>query len=177
MKYLMTFEKYQTYSDYEKQRSKWASPEELKKDATASIKKLLPTFDEKWIDSTEEQSDDEKGIKFEFKIGKDLVHMFKVDRWRGQWEYYLNKKKSDEYKIQKHFDETLMSPLESFLKYATGYDFYAAYIDDGRQYQNATANNKRIEDRFSKLSKSDQKKAVKELYKKFNKDDVDSVFK
>ena len=118
-----------------------------------------------------------EGIKFEFKIGKDLVHMFKVDRWIGQWEYYLNKKKSDEYKIQKHFDETLMSPLESFLKYATGYDFYAAYIDDGRQYQNATANNKRIEDGFSKLSKSDQKKAVKELYKKFDKDDVDSVFK
>lgn len=87
MKYVKTFEAYQTYTDYNKKRSAWGTPEDLKEDAILTLKRSLPTFDEKWIDKVEDQSDDTKGIKFEFKIGKDLVHMYKVNTWRGQWEF------------------------------------------------------------------------------------------
>lgn len=177
MKYIMTFENYQTYDDYKKGRSRWGSPEELKDDAIISLKRMLPTFDEKWIDVVKDQSDDKKGIKFEFKVGKDLVHMFKVGGTRGSWEYYLNKKKTDERKLQDHFDKTLMSSIDAFMKYARGYDFYAAYIDDGGQYRRAVANNKTIEDMFGELSPSDKKKAVKMLNKEFDKDNVEKVFK
>lgn len=177
MKYIMTFENYQTYSDYEMGRSKWGSPEELKDDAIISLKKMLPTSDEKWIDEVEDLSNEKKGIKFQVKIGKDLVHMFKVGSARGYWEYYLNKKKTDERKLQDHFDKTLMSPLDAFMKYARGYDFYAGYIDDGGQYQRAIANNKAITDMFNNLSSSDKKKAVKMLNKEFDKDDVEKIFK
>ena len=173
----MTFEKYQTYSDYKTSRSSWGSPEDLKADATLALKGVLPTFDEKWIDSVEDQSEDDKGIKFEFKIGKDLVHMFKVSNWRGQWEFYLNKKKMDANEIRKELEKKHMSDLDKFLKYASGYDFYAEYIDNGRQYNEALANNAEIKRMFDTLGSSDKKKAVKELLKKFNNDDrVKAVF-
>jgi hypothetical protein len=155
----------------------WGSPEELKDDAIISLKRMLPTFDEKWIDSVEDQSDDKKGIKFEFKVGKDLVHMFKVGGNRGYWEYYLNKKKTGERKLQDHFDKTLMSPIDAFMKYASSYDFYSDYIDDGGQYQRAVANNKVVKDMFDKLSKSDQKEAIKILNKQFDKDLVKRHFR
>ena len=176
MKYIMTFESYQSYSDYEKGKSK-TGPAEMESDATATLKKLLPTFDEKWIDSIEDQSTD-KGIKFQFKIGKDTVHMFKVGRWLGQWEFYLNRKKSDKAKIRTHLEDNNMSALDKFIKYATGYDYHVAYIDDGRAYKNAKANNSYIRDLFDGLSNSDKKKAVKLLKRAKNQsaENVDSVF-
>ena len=177
MKYVMTFENYQTYNDYQRGSSKWGTPEELKQDATITLKRSLPTFDEKWIDSVEDQSDDKKGIKFEFKIGVDVVHMFKIGNWRGQWEFYLNKKKISDRDLKKSLEEKHLSKIDAFLKYAYGYDFYTDYIDDGSQYNAANANNRSIEDMFKSLSGSDKKKATKELYKKFDKTNVDRVFK
>lgn len=176
MKYVMTFEKYQSYADYEKGKSK-SGPNEMKHDATLTLKRLLPTFDEKWIDSVEDQSTD-KGIKFEFKIGKDTVHMFKVGRWLGKWEFYLNRKKSTERDIRTQLENNNMSALDKFLKYAAGYDYYVQYIDDGRQYKQAKANNEFILNLFDSLSSSDKKKALNSLKKtdKNNSGDIDRVF-
>lgn len=176
MKYIMTFESYQSYSDYEKGKSK-TGPAEMKKDATLTLKRLLPTFDEKWIDSVEDQSTD-KGIKFEFKIGKDTVHMFKVGRWLGQWELYLNRKKSTESDIRTQLENSNMSALDKFLKYAPGYDYYSQYIDDGGQYRRAESNNQSVINMFNDLSSSDKKKALKALKKNGGAsiEDIDRVF-
>lgn len=181
MKYVKTFEAYQKYSDYSKPGSKaakWGTPEDLKQDAILSVKRALPTFDEKWIDSIEDQSQDDKGIKFEIKVGKDTIHMYKVDGWRGTWEYYLNKKKISQDDLHTELEQKHLSQLDAFLKYAFGFDFYAEYIDNGGQYQRATANNDAILKRYKALSSSDQAKAKKELYKKFDKskDKVDLYF-
>lgn len=177
MKYVMTFEKYQTYSDYKSGRGMWGSPEDLKADAILALKRVLPTFDEKWIDSVEDQSVEDKGIKFEFKVGNDIIHMLKVGNWRGQWEFYLNKKKMDSNEIQDALEKKHMSELDQFMKYAGSYDFYADYIDNGRQYNDALASNAEIKRMFDKLGSSDKKKAVKELLKKFKNDDrVKTVF-
>jgi hypothetical protein len=177
MKYVKTFEAYQTYSDYQKKGKTWGTPEDLKDDAILTLKRALPTFDEKWIDKVEDQSDDTKGIKFEFKIGKDLVHMYKVNNWRGQWEFYLNKKKSDASQIKDYLEKAHMSKLDVFLKYAAGFDYYTEYIDNGSQYQAAQANNAAILKMWAELSTSERNKAKKELYKKGDREKVDLYFK
>jgi len=177
MKYIMTFEKYQTYSDYKQGGMRWGSPEDLKDDAILTLKRLLPTFDEKWIDSVEDMSDDKKGIKFEIKVGKDIIHMFKTGNYRGSWEYYLNKKKSSESKVQDHLEAANMSQVEKFLKHVAGYDFWADYIDNGGQRNDAVSNNKSIEDIFNSLSKSDKKEAVKGMQKMFKHSEFEKVFK
>ena len=164
MKYILTLEKYQTYKDYE--GGKWGSPEEMREDAKLTVKHTLPSWTDDWIESIEDQSVDDKGIKFEFKIGKDTVHALKNGKMRGEWELYLNRKKITNNKLRDYFDNTLMSPVERFLKYAGSYDFNAAYIDDGRQYKNAIANNAAIEKEFNELSSSDKKTAVKVMIKK-----------
>jgi hypothetical protein len=185
MKHLMTFENYQKYSDYQHPRSRWGSPEELKEDAFLTLKKLMPSFEDKWIKSIEDVSIEDKGIKFEAKVGKHTIHVFKVGSSRGQWEFYLNKKKIESSDLKSRLEKENMSDLELFLKYAKSYDFYYQYIDDGGKYRAAQRNNSAIEDRFNKLSRSDKKKANKELVKYFkgaykdNKiiDRVNSTFK
>lgn len=176
MKYVKTFESYQKYADFKSMS--WGTSAELKDDAVLSIKRALPTFDDKWIDSIEDLSQDDKGIKFEVKVGKDTIHMYKIDRFRGNWEYYLNKKKMTRDNLRAELERKHLSKLDTFLKYASGFDFYAEYIDNGRQYQNALANNNEIIALYKELGASDQKKAKQELYKKFSKskDKVDQTF-
>ncbi len=164
MKYILTLEKYQTYKDYE--GGSWGSPKDMEEDAKLTIKHTLPTWDDIWIESIEDQSVGDKGIKFEFKIGKDTVHALKNGKMRGEWELYLNRKKITGNKLRDYFDSSLISPIERFLKYAGGYDFNAAYIDDGRQYRNAIGNNAAIEKEFNALSSSDKKTALKAIIKK-----------
>lgn len=93
--------------------------------------------------------------------------MFKVGNWRGQWEFYLNKKKISSNDLESKLEKENMSELDLFLKYAKSYDFYHQYIDDGGQYRAADQNNSSIIDRFKNLSSSDKKKANKELVKYF----------
>ena len=144
MKYVKTFEAYQTYADYQKGRMTWGTPDDLKADAILALKRLLPSFDEKWINDIEDQSDENKGIKFQFKVGKDLIHMYKVNSWRGQWEYYLNKKKSNSDQVRDYLEKEHLSALDAFLKHAGSFDYYVEYIDNGGQYQAAQANNSAI---------------------------------
>jgi hypothetical protein len=178
MKTIMTFEKYTTYSQLSS--GKWGSPEELLKDATLVVGKVLPTNDSKWIKDIEDQST-EQGIKFQVKLdGGDVIHMYMVSQWRSSidsWEFYLNKKKIKSIDLKKSLEEKYLTELEKFLKYAFSYDFYAQYIDNGTQYRNAVSNNEKIEAAFKALSSKDKKQAIEALETRFNKKDVETVFK
>jgi len=178
MKTVMTFEKYTTYTELGK--GKWGTPEEMLEDAKSVVLRVLPTREEKWIKDIEDQSTD-KGIKFQVTLSNgDVIHMYMVSKWRmnvDSWEFYFNKKKTNTSDLTKTLEDKYMSDLEKFLKYAFSYDFYAQYIDDGRQYQNATSNNSRIESNFKALSSKDKKLAIKALEAKFSKESVEKVFK
>jgi hypothetical protein len=178
MKTVMTFEKYTTYTELGK--GKWGTPEEMLEDAKSVVLRVLPTREEKWIKDIEDQSTD-KGIKFQVTLSDgDVIHMYMVSKWRmnvDSWEFYFNKKKTNTSDLTKTLEDKYMSDLEKFLKYAFSYDFYAQYIDDGRQYQNATSNNSRIESNFKALSSKDKKLAIKALEAKFSKENVEKVFK
>ena len=160
-KIVMTFEAYQTYSDY-KGKGITPSSEDLLKDVTVSVKHLLPTFDEKWIKSVEEQSDEKKGIKFQITLSNgDLIHAFKIGRYWGQWEWYLNKKKKNDREIREYLTSKLLSPYDRWELNFNGFDQYYMYADDNRAYNSGAAHEKTIMKLYSELSSSDKKKAYK----------------
>jgi hypothetical protein len=158
---------YQTYADYNKQlaskKSAFGTPEDLKQDAINSITSALPKG-EKEIDEITDEST-EKGIKFKIKVGKDVIHMYKTGRMRFEWEYYLNKKKSSKYDISEYLHNRGLSKIDIVVRTLKGYDFYTAYIDDGRQYRQANDRNREIKKIFDDLSSSDKVKVVKQLIK------------
>ena len=177
MKYVLTLEAYMLKTDL----GKLVDMSKVETALRVILRRALPTNDDKWFDSFTDQTVDDKGIKYEIKIKKDLIHAF-LKKGRSiyspsDWEFYLNKKKiSFEYLLD-HLESTLMTDLDLFIKYGMSYDFYASYIDDGGQYNRAVTNNSAIEKRFGELSSSDKKKALNALYSKFDKKNVDSVFK
>jgi hypothetical protein len=155
-------EKYQTYGDYSGPKSRWGTPEDLKQDALISVKHVTPTFDDKWIESITDQSDEQKGIKFEIKVSSgDIVHAFKLGSWRGSWEFYLNKKKKSKEEIKEYLTMKLLSPYDIWRMNFDGLDRYAAYSDDHRVWSNAGSHEQIIKNIYAKLSSSDQKKAYK----------------
>ncbi len=159
-------EKYQTYKDYANGKSKWThnwgTPEKLKGDAIISAKHVMPTFDDKWIESVTDQSDEEKGIKFEIKVSSgDVVHMFKVGSFSGGWEFYLNKKKKNKQEIKEYLTMKLLTPYEIWKMNFDGFDHYAAFSDDHRAWSSAGSHEQIIRNIYAKLSPSDQKKAYK----------------
>ena len=166
MKYILTLEKYYAYKDFNRN---WGSPEEMQQDLQWVLWKLLPKDD--MIKSIEDQSED-KGIKFEVMLESgDIIHAYKVSQFRMQedqgWELYFNKKKTSFRALKSQLEREYMSDLDRFLKYYKSYDFYADYIDDGRQWNAATANNDNLVNMFNALSNSDKKKAKKELVAHF----------
>ena len=173
MKYIQTFEAYQKYKDY-KNSNNFGTPADLKKDAIITLKHVLPTFDDKWIDKVTDMSN-ENGIKFEFKVDKDTIHMYKLGSFVGQWEFYLNKRKTKGADIKDYLENKYLKDLDKFLQYAPSYDYNVAYIDDGRQYKKAQANNQFILNLFDNLSNSDKKKAIKQLKK--SKKEIFTIFK
>ena len=179
MKYILTLEKYQAYSDFKRN---WGSPVEMREDAEFCLGRLLPKED--MIKSIDDQSSD-KGIKFFVELkSRDNIHMYKVSSYRMQpeegWEYYFNKKKISYRELKKKLEDDYMSKLEQFLKYFKSYDFYYQYIDDGRQWEAAKRNNKAIVDMYKNLSNNEKRQAKKEIVKHFKskelKPQVDQVF-
>ena len=185
MKYILTLENYYTYKDFEKGR--WGTPSEIEEDLRMTIINLLTYagISDNLDDVEYKDESTDKGIKWKITIkhseGQDILHAYKKTNWRGQYELYLNKKKSTAYDIQQTFLKKFVSPLDQFLASAESYDFYAAYIDDGRQWKSTTQNNDNIVASFNLLSSGDKRKAKKEILKKFNskelKPTIDQIFK
>jgi len=182
MKYILTLEKYQSYKDYEQSRSKWGTPADIEHEVKTIISHILTDNISSQVTNLEfDDLSSDKGIKWQITIkgqGADVIHMYKVDNWRGQYEWYLNKKKTNRDEIESYFQKKYMDNLDIFLQNAKSYDYYADYIDNGREFKRVTINNAEIEKMFTQLSQSDKKAAVKELLKSgVEKQFVDRVFK
>lgn len=171
-KIIMTFEAYQTYSDYGKMAEQM--PSELESNVITSLKHLMPTFDDKWIESVSDVSDEKKGIKFEIKTSTgDILHAFKIGKNIGNWEWYLNKKKKSGPEIKTYFMETAISPLERWELNFKGFDRYYYYSDDSRAYNAGLNREKQILNLYDALSSSDKRKAYK-VYSQSGLNDIKS---
>lgn len=149
-------EKYFTYDDYAK--SKWGTPEEIKKDVEVTVKNKLPGDFE--IDSIEDQSTD-KGIKFEVKLNtKDTLILYKNKKERFQYEWYINKKKIDSREITSYLVEK-MTPLERYIRAMRMEDWNSNYSDDYSVWKNPKGADENFTELYSQLSSSDKKEAFK----------------
>lgn len=172
MKHIQTFEgflnEYQKYSDF---KGSWGSPEDLLDDVKLSVKHLLPVkWDEaeKMIKSVEDQSDDNKGIKFEITLSNgDKIHGFKTGAYRSDWEWYLNKKKMSKADITTTLEDKMYKPYEKWQRHYDMRDSTYMYSDDPRAYKSGSNHEKFINDLYNKLSSADKKRA--DEYKEKNK--------
>ena len=152
MKYVKTFEAYTSYSDYEKKRSNWGKPADIQEDLERKIMNLLEYGDIKSrLEDVEfEDQSSDKGIKWEVTViggkGIDVIHAYKKTTYRGEYELYLNKKKSSEYEIQQYFLNKYVSDLEKYVASMKSYDIHYEKSDDSRAYKRGSEHAKKLKD-------------------------------
>ena len=167
-------EKYVTYDDLGKW-GKYSNESEVEDDLRMKMIRLFQYASiSNYLDDVEytDQSSD-KGIKWQIEIkgkGTDIIHAYKTDKYKGSYEFYLNKKKSSEYDIQQYFLNKYVPELDQYLAAVKGYDYTYQRSDDSRAYKKGGEQKKDLIDLYSKLSNSDKKKAYAAFSKKTKSD-------
>lgn len=166
-------EKYVTYDDLN-----WVkSPSDIEDEIRSQIINLFTyagisdNLDD--LIFTDQSSD--KGIKWEIKIvgkGTDVIHVYKDGKMRGQYEWYLNKKKSSKYDIQQYFLNKYVSELDRYLAALKAFDYTYQYSDDSKKYKRGSEQSQNLKELYNKLSNADKKKAAA-AYSKRTKKKVD----
>lgn len=171
MKHIKLFETYisERYITYDKMGN-WGNASDIEDDLRMELIKLfqygaISNYISDLI-YTDQSSD--KGIKWQIEVkgkGSDLIHAYKDGEFRGQYEWYLNKKKSSKYDIQQYFLNKYVSKLDQYI-----FDMKWFEIDkkDHRHFKSqdeyrAQASN--LVDLYKQLSVADQKKAYREFIK------------
>jgi hypothetical protein len=164
---------YQTYNDY---KNRAFTPEKMQSDAVLFVKKLMPTFCNSWINQVEEQSDELKGIKFEFIVKSETIQVIKLGGFLGDWDLFLNKKRISKTDLTNFLEKKYMTPLEIFCKYAMAYNFYLNMVECKTQYNEVKARNKNIENIFIGLNNQDKAKAIDFMNDVFGVKKTEKVF-
>jgi hypothetical protein len=177
MKNIMTFESYISYADYAKSKSRFGTPTDIEEDLRITLRNMLNfsnILDQLDIE-LEDQSTD-KGIKWEAtlsgKKGKDTIHAYKNNPFRGKYEFYLNKKKTSEKDIQNYFINKYVSDLDSYMSSVKAYDKNYIYSDDGSAYRKGEAQRDNLIAMYAALSDSDKRKAA-DFYSKHYGEKID----
>ena len=171
MKYVKTFEAYVSYSDYEKKNSRWGSPSDIESDLRQVMNNILTyggiSDHLEDIEFNDQSSD--RGIKWEIRIfgekGSDTIHAYKKTTWQGDYEFYLNKKKSSKSDIQQYFLDAYVSDLDNYIASMKSYDVHYQKSDDSRAYKRGASHAEELKQMYAKLSSKDQKAAA-EAYAK-----------
>jgi 8-oxo-dGTP pyrophosphatase MutT (NUDIX family) len=158
----------------------WNKREEfILQDLRYQIRHALPfAWDEadKQIISIEDKSVEDKGVKFEIKLKtRDTVTAYKTGTFAGDWEFYLNGKKTGRRGNRQELASLLydrISDLEKYLLGIKSYDFNYQYADDHRAYTAGSNSSNDLVEIYSKLSGSDKKKAYNEYLKHVPKDSI-----
>ena len=148
---------YQTYNDY---KNRAFTPEKMQSDANLFVKKLMPTFCNSWINQVEEQSDELKGIKFEFIVKSETIQVIKLGGFLGDWDLFLNKKRISKTDLTNFLEKKYMTGLEIFCKYVMGYNFHLNMLEYNGDYVKVSEKNKNIESIFACLNDQDKAKAI-----------------
>jgi hypothetical protein len=164
---------YQKYNDY---KNRAFTPEKMQSDANLFVKKLMPTFCNSWINQVEEQSDELKGIKFEFIVKSETIQVIKLGGFLGDWDLFLNKKRISKTDLTNFLEKKYMTSLEIFCKYAMAYNFYLNMVECKTQYNEVKARNKNIENIFIGLNNQDKAKAIDFMNDVFGVKKTEKVF-
>jgi len=176
MKHIKLFETYisEKYITYDKlgKWGKYSNESEVEDDLRMVLIKLFQfgAISDHLDDLIYTDQSSDKGIKWQIEVtgkGSDIIHAYKDGKFKGQYEWYLNKKKSSEYDIQQYFLNKYLSDLE---KYSALLDSYEPSKRNHRHFKSLDewkAQSKELADAYSELSTSDKKKAQKEFDKRF----------
>ena len=174
MKHIKLFETYisEKYITYDKlgKWGKYSNESEVEDDLRTTVIRLFlyGGISNKLDDVIYTDQSSDKGIKWEIEVkgkGSDLIHAYKDGKFKGQYEWYLNKKKSSKYDIQQYFLNKYVSKLDQYI-----FNMKEFEIDkkDHRHFKSqdeyrAQASN--LVDLYKQLSSADQKKAYTEFIK------------
>jgi hypothetical protein len=154
-------EKYVKYSDYK--GKPFGTPDEMKKDVVLSLRHGIPLPWEKtesFISSIEDQSVEDKGIKFEIVLKSgDVIHAFKSGLMRSEWDWFINSKRSN---INSIFDlllDKIHSPLEKWKYLYDKFDSAYYYSDSAASRKSGEKSKQKLDAAYKDLSGSEKKKA------------------
>lgn len=179
MKYVKTFEAYVAYSDYERKGLKYGTPSQIEEDLrTTIINMLIKGGVSNTLDGVkfEDQSSD-KGIKWQISVkgkGTDIIHAYKKTTFIGDYEFYLNNKKTSKYDIEQYFLDKYLTDLERYINAMNSYDSTHMYSDDSRSRKSGESQASQLKALYVKLSTADKKRATAE-YESVFKIKVDPV--
>lgn len=122
---------------------------------------------------TDQSSD--KGIKWQIEVigpgRKDLIHAYKDGKWRGQYEWYLNKKKSSTADIQKFFLDLYVSKTELYYHMLKNFDIDKKSHAHFKSQDEYKVQAKKLADLYDSMS-TKEKKVAHQRYTKFFKQDI-----
>ena len=177
MKHIKLYESYisEKYITYDK--IGWGTASDIEDDLKMTLVNLLRYggISDKLDDVIYTDQSSDKGIKWEIEVkgkGSDTLHAYKDGKMRGDYEWYLNKKKSSAYDIQQHFLNKYVSDLDKYIAAMKAFDVYYE-MADGKAYKAGAAQADNLKVLYKALSKADQKKAYKEFIKTHKKSDRD----
>lgn len=174
MKYVRLFEQFvnEEYITYDKlgKWGKYSNESEVEDDLRMAVIRLFlyggisDQLDD--VIYTDQSSD--KGIKWQIEItgkGSDIIHAYKDGKMKGEYEWFLNKKKSSKYDIQQYFLNKYVSKLDQYIFDMKGFEIDKKdhrHFKSQDEYKTQASN---LTDLYKQLSKSDQKKAYTEFIK------------
>lgn len=167
MKYVKTFEAYVAYSDYKKKGIKNGTPSQIEEDLRTTIINMLTRggVSSKLNDVEFEDQSSDEGIKWQISVkgkGTDIVYAYKKTTFIGDYEFYLNKKKTSKYDLEQYFLDKYLTDLERYINAMNSYDSTHMYSDDSRSLKSGESQASQLKTLYNKLSSSDKKKATAE---------------
>jgi len=120
---------------------------------------------------TDQSSD--KGIKWQIEItgkGSDIIHAYKDGKMKGEYEWFLNKKKSSKYDIQQYFLNKYVSNLEQYYHLLKDFDIDKKYHKHFKSQDEYKAQAEKLADLYDSMSSAEQQKAHKQYVKQFKQD-------
>lgn len=176
MKYMKTFE---AYVSYDKLKNWGNYPEGQVEDELRTQVINLFIADGMGISNqindiiyTDQSTD--KGIKWEIEVqgkGSDLIHAYKDGKFRGQYEWYLNKKKSSKSEIQQYFIDKYISKTEQYYHLLKNFDRDKKNHRHFKSVDEYKAQAEKLADLYDSMS-SKERKVAHQRYMQFFKENI-----
>lgn len=173
-KHVMAYEKYITYD----KMGNWGTASDIEDEIRMQMIHLfLYAGISNYINDLnyEDQSSD-KGIKWQIEVvgpgNKDLIHVYKDGKFRGQYEWYLNKKKSSKYDIQQYFLNAYVPKTDQYKAMLNSFDPGKKSHKHFKSQDEYKASSKRLMDLYNSMSSKEQRVAH-QLYSMQFKSKVD----
>lgn len=159
-KHVMTYEKYVAYD-----KIKWGSESDIEDEIRMQMIHLFQyaAISNYLNDLNYEDQSSDKGIKWQIEVVgpgyKDLIHVYKDGTLRGQYEWYLNKKKSSKAEIQQYFLNKYVPKTDQYKAMLKTFDPSKKSHRHFKSQDEYKASSKQLMDLYDSMSSKEQRVA------------------